>query len=78
MPWKDFSDNRKLEKLWENTLQVSISELGKSPGGGNDNPLQYSCLENLMDRGASQATVHGVAESWTQLKCLSTHPNGRY
>ena len=34
---------------------------GRSPGGGNDNPLQYSCLENPMDRGDWQATVHGVA-----------------
>ena len=59
MPWKDFSDNRKLEKLWENTLQVSISELGKSPGGGNDKPLEYSCLENPMDRGSWWATVVG-------------------
>ena len=33
---------------------------GRSPGEGNDNPLQYSCLENSMDRGACQATVHGV------------------
>ena len=39
----------------------SISRWGRSPGGGNDNPLQYSCLENLMDRGTWQATVHGVA-----------------
>ena len=39
----------------------SISGLGRSPGEGNGNPLQYSCLENPMDRGASQATVHGVA-----------------
>ena len=38
----------------------SISELRKSPGEGNDNPLQYSCLGNPMDRGAWQATVHGV------------------
>ena len=37
--------------------------LGRSPGGGNGNPLQYSCLENYMDRGAWQAIVHGVAES---------------
>ena len=43
----------------------SVSELGRSPGGGNDNPLQYSCLKNPLDRGASQATVHGVAKSWT-------------
>ena len=38
----------------------SISGLGRSLGGGNGNPLQYSCLENSMDRGAWQATVHGV------------------
>ena len=37
-----------------------IPELGRSPEEGNDNPLQYSCLENPMDRGAWQATVHGV------------------
>ena len=36
---------------------------GRSPGEGNGNPLQYSCLENPMDRGAWQATVHGIAES---------------
>ena len=35
---------------------------GRSPGEGNGNPLQYSCLENLMDGGAWEATVHGVAE----------------
>ena len=40
-----------------------ISGWEKSPGGGNGNPLQYSCLENPMDRGAWQATVHGVANS---------------
>ena len=39
----------------------SIPELGRSPGEGNGNPLQYSCLENPMDRGAWWATVHGVA-----------------
>ena len=43
----------------------SIHGLGRSTGEGNDNPLQYSCLENPMDRGAWQATVHGVAESDT-------------
>ena len=36
---------------------------GRSPGGGNDNPLQYACLENSRDRGAWRSTVHGVAES---------------
>ena len=45
----------------------SIPGLGRSPGGGNDNPLQYSCLENLIDRDAWRATVHGVAKSQTQL-----------
>ena len=41
----------------------SIPGLGRSPGGGHGTPLQCSCLENLMDRGAWQATVHGV-DSW--------------
>ena len=43
----------------------SIPGLGQSPGEGNDNSLQYSCLENPMDRGTWQATVHGVAKSQT-------------
>ena len=43
----------------------SIPGLGRSPGEGNGNPLQYSCLENPMDRGTWWATVHGVAKSWT-------------
>ena len=46
----------------------SIPELGRYPGEGNSNPLQYSCLENPMDRGAWQATVHRVTKSWTRLK----------
>ena len=45
----------------------SIPGLGRSPGGGNGNPLQYSCLGSSMDRGAWQPTVHGVVKSWTQL-----------
>ena len=40
----------------------SIPGSGRSPGGGHGGPLQYSCLENPMDRGAWRATVHGVAE----------------
>ena len=43
----------------------SIPALGRYPGEGNGNSLQYSCLENTMDRGAWWATVHGVAKSWT-------------
>ena len=42
--------------------------VGRSPAGGHGNPLQYSCLENPMDRGAWRASVHGVTNSWTQLK----------
>ena len=51
----------------------SILISGRSPGGGHGNPLQYSCLENPMDRGAWQDTVHRVAKSRTWLKCLSMH-----
>ena len=46
--------------------------------GGHGNPLQYSCLENPKDRGARQATVHGVAKSQTQLKYLPTHTHTQY
>ena len=44
----------------------------RSPGGGNGNPLQYSCLENRMDRGACWAMVHGAAKSQKRLKRLSS------
>ena len=49
----------------ENTGVIPGSDI--SSGGGNGNPLQYSCLENLMDRGAWWATVCGFTESWIQL-----------
>ena len=45
----------------------SIPGLERSPGEGNGNPLQYSCLESTLERGGWQATVHGVAKSQTQL-----------
>ena len=45
----------------------SIPGSGRSPGGGNGKPLQYSCLENPLDRGAWWAPVRGVTKSWTQL-----------
>ena len=51
----------------------SIQELGRSPGGGHSNPLQYSCLWNPVDRGAWWATAHGGHNSQTQLKQLSLH-----
>ena len=47
-----------------------IPGFGRSPGEGNGNPLQYSCLEESMDKGAWQATVHGVTKSWTRLSVL--------
>ena len=50
-----------------------IPGLERSHGGGHGNPLQYSCLENPMDRGAWRAIVHVVAKSGTRLKQLSTH-----
>ena len=51
-----------------------IPGLGRTPGEGNGNSLQYSCLENSMDRGAWKATVHGVAKGWTQLStCTHMH-----
>ena len=46
----------------------SIPGLGRSPGVGHGNALQYSCLENPMDRGGWWAMVHSVSKSWTQLK----------
>ena len=49
----------------------SIPGSGRCPGDGNGNPLQYSCLENPMDRGAWQATVHGVAKSRTRLSAVT-------
>ena len=51
----------------------SVSGLGRSPGEGNGYPLQYSCLENPMNRGAWQAKVHGITVSWTQLSDSHTH-----
>ena len=50
----------------------SIPRSRRSPREGNDNPLQYSCLENPMDRGAQQAVVHGTAKSWIWLSNYTT------
>ena len=52
---------------------ASVPGLGRSPGGEHGNPVQYSCLEHPIDRGAWQAMVHRVTQSWTQLKQLSMH-----
>ena len=53
--------------------QGSVPVLGRSPGEENDYPLQYSCLEHSMDRGAWWAIVHGVAKSQTQMSDSHTH-----
>ena len=53
------------ESAWDTGDPGSIPELGISPGEGNGNPLQYSCLGNPMNRGAWWATIHSVAESDT-------------
>ena len=55
----------------------SIPGLGRFPGGGHVNPLQYSCLETPTDRGAWWDTVRRVTQSWTRLKLLST-AQGRF
>ena len=56
-----------------------IPELKRSPGGGNGNPLQYSCLGNPTDKGARQVTVRGTAKSWTRLNRLSlSHPKAAF
>ena len=52
--------------------------LGRSPEGEHGNTLQYSCLENLMDRGAWWAPVHGVTKSHTQLKQLSNNSKDKF
>ena len=54
-----------------------IPGLGRSLGVGNGNSLQYSCLENPMDRGAWQATIHRVTQSWTRLKQCSINTHKR-
>ena len=58
---------------WDLRDAGSIPGMGGSPGGGHGNPLQYSCLENPMDRGVWRAAVHVDAHNPTQLMWLSTH-----
>ena len=64
-----FPDGTVVKNLPTNTEDARDMSLipgsGRSPGKGNGNPLQYSCLENFMDRGAWQDTVRGIKNSWT-------------
>ena len=62
---KDFLSGSALKESTYNAEEGSVPGLGRSPGEGNGNPFQYSCLENPMDRGAWRATDHGVAKSQT-------------
>ena len=62
---------KNLPTMWETWVQ-SLS-LGRSSGERNGNPLQYSCLEDAMGRGAQQSTVHGFTKRWTQLSITHTH-----
>ena len=65
---KDFPGGSVVKNLPKNAGDVGLAPgSGRSPEGGNGNLLQYSCLENSMDRKAWQATVHGVEKSWTRL-----------
>ena len=63
----DFPDGISYKESPASVEVGSVSGSGRSPGGGNDNPLQYFCPENPMDRGGWQATIHKVSKSWTRL-----------
>ena len=69
--YKGFPGGSVVKNLPVNADAGSIPGMGLSPGEGNGNPLQYSNLGKPMDRGTWQATVCGVAKSWTQMKQLS-------
>ena len=55
----------------------SIPGSGKFPGGGNGNPLQYSCLESSMDRGAQRDTVRRITKKWDLTEWLNTHTDSQ-
>ena len=76
LPWQSRGDTvvKNLPAKARDTGDVGlIPGLGRSPGVGNGNPLQYSCLENPMDREAWQAIVPGVIKSWTWLSTHTRH-----
>ena len=67
LPWSSLVAQRLKASACNAGHLGSIPGSGRYPGEGNGNPLQYSCLENPMDRGAWWATAHGVMKSWTRL-----------
>ena len=70
----EFPDGSVVKNLPANARNLGlIPGLGRSPGGGNGNPLQYSCMGNTMDKGALWAVVYGFAKSQTWLR--HTHTN---
>ena len=75
MPWDFTGGSNGKESVYSAGDLGSIPGLGRSPGGGHGNPLQYSCLENPMDRGAWQTTVCGCKES-DMIEQLSTAQHG--
>ena len=66
LPWWLSAEESKYNAAAAGDLDL-IPGSGRSPGGGNGNPVQYSCLDNPVDGGAWRATVHGVPKSQTQL-----------
>ena len=64
---------QRVKSAWNVGDQGSFPGLGRSPGEGNGNPLQYSWLGNPMDGGAWEATVHGVVKSWARLSDFTFH-----
>ena len=59
----------------ESACDTGDTGLGRSPEEGNGNPVQYSCMRNPMDRGAWQATVHGVSKEWDTTERLNNNPS---
>ena len=64
-PWWLSSKKKSTCNVGDTGVSGSVPESGRSPGRGHGNPLQYSCLESPMDRGAWRATVHVITKSWT-------------
>ena len=66
MDWKEEEEQKEEGKKKDWSFMMEFEKYCSTIGEGNGNPLQYSCLENSMEGGACQATVHGFAKSWTR------------